>query len=119
MRTRAATTAPIMGGFPDLHSGGSNPSIESGPAHGAPQGLSHGLFHHDLDQPGVAKPHFQLGGMDVHIDEMRVAFDEERGGGVPVAREEVRVGGAERTEHQLVPHRASVDENILMYRRSA
>ncbi len=67
---------------------------------------------HRAHQPAVAKPHLGLGGMDVHVDLVGVDGDEQRDHGMAVARQMIGIGGAHRPEHELVAHRAAVDEEI-------
>ena len=63
--------------------------------------------------PRIAEAHFGLGGMDVDVDEGRIAFQEQRQRRMAVAREEIRIGAAHRADQQLVAHRPAVDEQEL------
>jgi hypothetical protein len=42
-----------------------------------------------------AEAHFGLGGVDVHVDTLGIDGQEQDGGGVTVARQNVLIGGAE------------------------
>ena len=61
-----------------------------------------------------------LGFRRVHVDvhQHRVAIDEQRRGRVPVPAQHVHIGRAQRPGQQLVPHRATVDEQELRHRRA-
>ena len=50
--------------------------------------------------------------MDVDVDLARLDRDEQRHHRMAVARQMVGIGGAHRAEHELVAHRAAVDEEI-------
>ena len=47
-------------------------------------------------EAGVAEAHLGLGRVDVDVDRVRVAFDEERRDRVPVGREIIEIGRAQR-----------------------
>jgi len=70
------------------------------------------------DQPPdprrIAKPHFGLRGVDIHVDLVAGEVDEQSDDRVAVAGEEVLIGGADRADQEPVLHRAAVDEQELM-----
>jgi hypothetical protein len=63
--------------------------------------------------PRFAEPHLGFRRVHVHVHPFRWAVDEQRRRRVPVAAEHVHVGGAQRTDEELVAHRAPVDEEVL------
>ena len=65
-------------------------------------------------QGGVAEADLGLGRVDVDVDLERIDLDEQHGGGVAVAGEEVGIGAAQGALQQAVLHRAAVDEQILV-----
>jgi hypothetical protein len=69
---------------------------------------------HSADQLRIAKAHFGLRGMDVHIDFARRDVEEQGNDRMAVAREQVGIGAAKRADEQPVLHRPAVDEQILM-----
>ena len=68
------------------------------------------------DQPGIAEPHFGLGGMHIGIDALRIERHEQRHHRMAVARQIIGIGRAHRAENKLVAHRPAVDEQILAKR---
>ena len=62
----------------------------------------------------VAEAHLRLGRMDVDVDLVERDFEEQGGDRVPVAGDEVAVGGAQGADQQPVLHRARIDEQILL-----
>ena len=64
----------------------------------------------------VAKTHFGLRRVHIHVNLSCIERNEQRKQGMPVARQVVRVGGADGTEQELVANRAPVDEQILSER---
>ena len=70
-------------------------------------------------EAGVAEPHFGLGGMHVDVDLARIAVEEEDRDAVPLARQIIEIGAAQRAGDQFVAHRAAVDEGELASARSA
>ena len=65
-------------------------------------------------QTGVAEAHLGLGGVDVDVELVLRAIEEQHHHGMAVARQEILVGAAHRAGQQLVAHRPSVDEQILV-----
>ncbi len=51
---------------------------------------------------GIAEPHFGLGRMDIHIDQLRVDFHEQRHQRMPAARQKILIG----TTHRPVSRRS-------------
>ncbi len=86
-----------------------------GPGQRLPQRADHQAAH----EAGVAEAHLGLGRMDVDVDLRRRAGEVERRGRVPVARQHVGVGRAQRAEQQPVAHRPAVDREVLRHRRAA
>ena len=68
---------------------------------------------------GIAKSHFGLRGMYVHVNKCRVAIDEQRRSRVAVAAEQVKIGTPQRPDQQLVPHGPTIYKKILHHRRTA
>ena len=62
----------------------------------------------------VAKPHFGFRGVDVDVDFGGLAFDEQGRDRVPIGRQEIEIGRAQRADERLVAHRTSVDEQELL-----
>ena len=57
--------------------------------------------------------------MHVDVDEDRIAVEEQRQGGVAVARQEIGISATHGTDQQLVAHRTAVDEQELHLRIGA
>ena len=74
------------------------------------------------DQPPrharVTEPDLGFRRVDVHIDQRRIAVDEQRRRRVPVAAEEIEIGRPQRTGQHLVAHGSPVDEQVLRHRRA-
>ena len=70
-------------------------------------------------QPGIAKTHFGLGRMHIHVELAWIERDEQRHQRMTIARQIVGIGGAHSAEQKLVAHRAIVDEKILAKRIGA
>ena len=69
--------------------------------------------------PRVAEAHLGLGRVDVDVDRLRVARDEQGRDRVPVGGQKIEIGGAQGARQRLVAHRPAVDEEILEQARSA
>ena len=65
---------------------------------------------------GVAEAHFGFRRVDVDVDLRRIAVDEERRDRMPVARQEIEIGAAQRAEQRLSRTGAPVDEQELLRR---
>ncbi len=70
-------------------------------------------------QGGVAEPHLGLRRVNIDVDLLGWAIDEQRDHRVAVAGEHILVGAADRTDQQFVAHRPPVDDEILVARRGA
>jgi hypothetical protein len=70
-------------------------------------------------QTAVAEAHLGLGRVHVDVDFARLKRDEQRQQRMAVARQIIGVGAAHRADHNLVAHRAPVDEQILPERVGA
>ena len=57
--------------------------------------------------------------MDVHVDELGVTIDKQRGCRMAVAAQQVEIGAAQRAHQKLVAHRAAIHEQVLRYGRAA
>src|SRR3546814_14132061 len=66
------------------------------------------------DVAGVAESDLSLGRVDVDVDLLAGKIDEQGDDRMPVAGEQVLIGGADSAEQQAVLHRAAVDEPLLM-----
>ena len=77
------------------------------------------MYDQRADEARIAETHFGFRRMHVGIDFLRIQRDEQCDHGMPVARQIVRIGRAHSAENQLVPHRATVDEQILSERIGA
>ena len=64
----------------------------------------------------IAEPHLRFRRMYVHIDQHRIAVNEQHGRRVAIPAEHVHIACPERTGQRLVPHRPSVDVDVLMHR---
>ena len=75
------------------------------------------------DQPAhrrrIAKPDFGLGRMNVDIDLVTRHRDEQCRHRMSIARKQVAICPAQRTDQQSILHRPSVDEQILLVRHAA
>ena len=67
----------------------------------------------------IAKPDLGLGRVDIDVDLVPRNLDEQRRHRMPVAREQVAIGAAQRPDQQPVFHRAAVDEQILLVGHAA
>ncbi len=67
-------------------------------------------------QAGIAEANFGFGRMDVNIDFAGRQRDEKREQRMAIARQIIRIGGANRADQHLVPHRPPVDEKVLAER---
>ena len=74
--------------------------------------LAEGSDDQRADQHRIAEAHLGLGRMDIDVDHLRRAADEQSGGGMAPAHHQVGIGAADRARHQPVAHRAAVDEQI-------
>ena len=66
------------------------------------------------DSGRVAKAHFGLRRVDVDVDLVGSAFDEQGRNRMPVGRQEIEIGAAQRAGERLIAHRAPVDEQELL-----
>ena len=82
---------------------------------GARDGLAQGPDHQAPDEAGVAEADFRLRGMDVDVNEARVAIKEKCQDREAVAHEVVGIGGRNRAHQQLVAHRPAADEQELAF----
>ena len=64
-------------------------------------------------EAAVAEAHLGLGGMDVDVDRLRIAGDEQRRDRVPAGGQKIEIGGAQGARQRLVAHRPAIDEEIL------
>src|SRR5690242_19986467 len=75
------------------------------------------------DQPAdrcrVAEPHLRLCRMDVHVDLLERNVEEKSRDRVPVAGNEIAIGGAQGADEQLVLHRPIIYEKKLLVGHSA
>ena len=78
------------------------------------QRVAQGADDQAAHQGGIAEPDLGLGRVDVDVDEKRIDVQEQGRRRVPVPRQEVGVGAAERALQQAVLHGAAVDEQILV-----
>ena len=57
--------------------------------------------------------------MHVHIDEMRIAIDEQHRRRIPARGQDIEITRPQRPGQQLVAHRPCIDEDMLRHRRPA
>ncbi len=74
----------------------------------------HGMEHELVNRARIAKPHFDLRRMHVHIDRFRRQIEKQHIRRITVAMQHVFVRGAHRVREQLVAHEAAIDEEILL-----
>ena len=67
----------------------------------------------------VPEPHFSLGWMHIHVDDARIAGDEQDEGRMSVRRQVIHIGRSQRALQQPVADRAAVDIEILRQRVGA
>ena len=70
-------------------------------------------------QARIAKAHFRLGRMHIHIDETRIANEKQRQRRMTVAGQIIHIGRAHSAIQHFVTHRATVDIEILRLRIGA
>ena len=80
------------------------------------------MFQPRNDQParkaGIAKPHFGLGRVHIHIHQFRITLQKQRHHGMAIPAHHIRIGSAKRAIEHAIPHRAAIDEQILRHRRA-
>ncbi len=76
--------------------------------------MAHGLVH----LAAVAKAHFDLGGVHVHVHAGGVDLDIQRVDGLLVAVQHVFIRGAGGVGEHLVAHKAAVDVAVLVVGRA-
>ena len=62
------------------------------------------------------KAHLGFGGMNIHIDKMRFAIEEEHYGRVAVCWQIIGIGGAHRSIQHFVAYGTAINEKILRLR---
>jgi hypothetical protein len=77
------------------------------------QGALQGVEDELVDAARIAKAHFGLGRVHIHVDAGRVEFEEQHIGRVARAVQDVGPGLARGVGQQLVAHEAAIDEEIL------
>jgi hypothetical protein len=82
-------------------------AAESG-GRGLRQRALHRVEHELVHRAAVAEAHFDLGRVDVDVDQRRVEVERQHIGREAVAVQHVLVGGADRVHQQLVAHEAPV-----------
>ncbi len=83
---------------------------------GTGEGVAQGADYEATHDSRVAEADFGLGRVDVDVDLALRADEKQHDHRMTVAREEILIGAAHRTDQQLVAHRAAVDEKILIAR---
>ena len=83
-----------------------------GTGHG--QGIFDGVLDGLVDFAAVAKAHFNLGGVDVHIHPQRVNADVQRINGLLVAMQHVFIGGLGGVLDDFVAHKAAIHIAVLL-----
>ena len=84
---------------------------------GGGQRRAQGADDQPAHQGGVAKPDFGLGRVDVDVDLVLGAVEEQGHDRVAVARQQILIGAAHRADQELVAHRAAVDDEVLVARQ--
>jgi hypothetical protein len=67
----------------------------------------------------VTEAHFVLGRVHVDVDAAGSTSKEQHEGRMPAVEQHVAIGLAHRVGHQLVAHRAAIDEEVLQVRLAA
>ena len=67
-----------------------------------------------VDRPRFAKTHLNFGRMHVHIDLLRADFDKKHIAGLALTVQHIVKGRTHRMGDEFVPHKTTVDVNILL-----